>query len=203
MDTQDGYTLKIHRILPKVKSAIPRLGPVFIMHGLFMNAADYLLTGASIGLRKFINKWFTNFLLILNSVLSFGQRLRCVAGQLQRKRSRLEAQNFCPWLQRVLDIQLARDWVLRSSSNDRLHAGCNEVSKNLLRWTLSRLHFVCCPNVDSTGIQSENHSGSLDGTGSVHVESPHGTHESFRPRRSSEICDKCEKNLRLSWIKFP
>lgn len=51
-ETLDGYKLKLHRILPKKISRSPRLGPVFIMHGLFGTAADPLMTGAEIAIRK-------------------------------------------------------------------------------------------------------------------------------------------------------
>lgn len=52
VQTQDGYKLNMHRILPKKVSAIPRLGPVFVMHGLTATSGDPLMTGAEIGLRK-------------------------------------------------------------------------------------------------------------------------------------------------------
>jgi lysosomal acid lipase/cholesteryl ester hydrolase len=54
-ETQDGYKLKMHRILPKKISNSPRLGPVFVMHGLFGTAADPIMTGADIALRKVLS----------------------------------------------------------------------------------------------------------------------------------------------------
>jgi pimeloyl-ACP methyl ester carboxylesterase len=37
---------------PKSKSNVPRLGPVFFMHGMMATAGDYLMTGPKIGLRE-------------------------------------------------------------------------------------------------------------------------------------------------------
>jgi lysosomal acid lipase/cholesteryl ester hydrolase len=45
IETEDGYKIKVHRIKPKYPSLVPRLGPIFLMHGLFATAADYVMTG--------------------------------------------------------------------------------------------------------------------------------------------------------------
>lgn len=50
-ETQDGYILKIHRILKK--SPIPQAGPVFMLHGILQTSADYIRTGPEIALRKY------------------------------------------------------------------------------------------------------------------------------------------------------
>ncbi|CRK93814.1 CLUMA_CG007341, isoform A [Clunio marinus] len=42
--TEDGYVLKVHRILPKVKGNNIK-HPVFLMHGLLAASADYIITG--------------------------------------------------------------------------------------------------------------------------------------------------------------
>lgn len=42
VETEDGYLLKVHRVLPKVEAS---KFPAFLMHGLFATATDYLLTG--------------------------------------------------------------------------------------------------------------------------------------------------------------
>ena len=47
--TKDGYLLKVHRILPKKEAKEPRK-PVFLMHGLFGTAAEYVLTGPEVAL---------------------------------------------------------------------------------------------------------------------------------------------------------
>lgn len=47
--TEDGYLLKVHRILPKKKAKEQRI-PVFLMHGLFSTAAEYVLTGPEVAL---------------------------------------------------------------------------------------------------------------------------------------------------------
>lgn len=52
VETEDGYILKIHRIKTRITSDKPRLGPVFFMHGLAATAADFLVTGPEIGMRK-------------------------------------------------------------------------------------------------------------------------------------------------------
>lgn len=49
--TEDGYLLKVHRILPKKEAERPRI-PVFLMHGLFSTAAEYVLTGPEVALGK-------------------------------------------------------------------------------------------------------------------------------------------------------
>lgn len=49
VETEDGYILKVHRVLVKKESLIPRK-PVFMMHGLASTAMDYVLTGPDIAL---------------------------------------------------------------------------------------------------------------------------------------------------------
>ena len=44
VETEDGYILKVHRVLVKKDSLIPRK-PVFLMHGLASTAMDYVFTG--------------------------------------------------------------------------------------------------------------------------------------------------------------
>ncbi|CAO1311434.1 unnamed protein product [Diamesa serratosioi] len=44
VETEDGYILKVHRILIKNKSLTPK-SPVFLMHGLGSTACDYVRTG--------------------------------------------------------------------------------------------------------------------------------------------------------------
>jgi esterase/lipase len=51
IETEDGYQLKVHRVLPRVMKE--RKGPVLLMHGLFGTSADFVLTGPNIGLGKF------------------------------------------------------------------------------------------------------------------------------------------------------
>lgn len=51
IETEDGYLLKIHRLLPNPKkSRSIRRKPVFLMHGILATAADFLLTGPDIAL---------------------------------------------------------------------------------------------------------------------------------------------------------
>lgn len=50
--TEDGYILKLHRI--PSSSANSTKPPVFLMHGLFATAADYLVTGPKIALGYFL-----------------------------------------------------------------------------------------------------------------------------------------------------
>lgn len=53
VETDDGYLLKIHRILPKIQKE--RKGPVLLIHGLFGTAADFLIAGPDIALGEFRN----------------------------------------------------------------------------------------------------------------------------------------------------
>lgn len=46
--TDDGYILKLHRVLKRVD--VGRRYPVFLMHGIFMTAADFMLSGPNVGL---------------------------------------------------------------------------------------------------------------------------------------------------------
>lgn len=55
IETDDGFLLKLHRVLPKRKVSNQSLKPVFCMHGLLGTAADYLMVGSAIGLRKFLS----------------------------------------------------------------------------------------------------------------------------------------------------
>lgn len=59
METDDGYLLKMHRILPKVDKV--RKGPVLLLHGLFGTSADFVLTGPEVSLGKKINFLVSNF----------------------------------------------------------------------------------------------------------------------------------------------
>lgn len=49
-ETQDGYLLRLHRILPKFNSQAQGKKPVFLMHGILATAADFLVTGPDIAL---------------------------------------------------------------------------------------------------------------------------------------------------------
>jgi lysosomal acid lipase/cholesteryl ester hydrolase len=46
--TEDGYVLKVHRILPRQQKSTKN--PVFLMHGLLAASADYVITGPKIAL---------------------------------------------------------------------------------------------------------------------------------------------------------
>lgn len=50
VETEDGYILRVHRVMPLNESEIMRKGTVFLMHGLFCTAADYVMTGSDIAL---------------------------------------------------------------------------------------------------------------------------------------------------------
>ena len=45
VSTEDGFILKMHRILSEDQKEVGKKGPVFLMHGLFGTAADFVLTG--------------------------------------------------------------------------------------------------------------------------------------------------------------
>jgi pimeloyl-ACP methyl ester carboxylesterase len=48
--TEDGYLLKVHRVLPKINGISTRKRPVFLMHGILATAADFLVTGPGIAM---------------------------------------------------------------------------------------------------------------------------------------------------------
>lgn len=50
--TEDGFILKVHRVLPK-KNSIER-GSAFLMHGLFRNSSDFLASGPKIALAYYL-----------------------------------------------------------------------------------------------------------------------------------------------------
>jgi pimeloyl-ACP methyl ester carboxylesterase len=50
--TDDGYVLKVHRVLPEKNSATK--GSAFLMHGLFRNASDFLASGPNIALAYYL-----------------------------------------------------------------------------------------------------------------------------------------------------
>lgn len=50
--TDDGYILKIHRVLPKKHTA--HKGSAFLMHGLFRNSSDFLATGPKTALAYYL-----------------------------------------------------------------------------------------------------------------------------------------------------
>lgn len=43
--TDDGYILKLHRVMAKRNGRITKKHPVFLMHGLFGSSVTYVLTG--------------------------------------------------------------------------------------------------------------------------------------------------------------
>lgn len=55
--TQDGYMLKIHRVLPRM--AKQTKGPVLLVHGMFGTAADWILTGPNMALGE-IQFYYSN-----------------------------------------------------------------------------------------------------------------------------------------------
>lgn len=50
--TDDGYKLKIHRVLPKAESIYK--GSTFLMHGLFRNSCDFLASGPQTALTYYL-----------------------------------------------------------------------------------------------------------------------------------------------------
>lgn len=44
IETEDGYILKMHRILPRAKDQPPK-APILLIHGMFCTSADYLILG--------------------------------------------------------------------------------------------------------------------------------------------------------------
>lgn len=50
VETDDGYLLKVHRVLPKTRDLKSESKPVFLMHGILATAADFLVTGPEIAL---------------------------------------------------------------------------------------------------------------------------------------------------------
>lgn len=50
VQTEDGFILKLHRVFRK--NGPTRAGPVFLMHGLLVTSADYLITGPEYALRE-------------------------------------------------------------------------------------------------------------------------------------------------------
>lgn len=50
VETQDGYLLKVHRVLPRLSKETK--GPVLLVHGIFGTAADWLLSGQNMALGK-------------------------------------------------------------------------------------------------------------------------------------------------------
>jgi hypothetical protein len=52
VETEDGYKIKFHRMKPKTRSVVPRLGPVFLMHGLYATGENFIKMGPEIALRE-------------------------------------------------------------------------------------------------------------------------------------------------------
>lgn len=50
VETDDGYLLKVHRVLPRATHSSNVRKPVFLMHGILATAADFLITGPDIAL---------------------------------------------------------------------------------------------------------------------------------------------------------
>ena len=52
--TDDGYVLKIHRVMSKKDGKRSQKYPVFLMHGLYGSSINYLLSGPEHALGKFL-----------------------------------------------------------------------------------------------------------------------------------------------------
>lgn len=53
VETEDGYVLKVHRILAKHPNLATK--PVFLMHGLLAASADFVITGPEIALAYYLS----------------------------------------------------------------------------------------------------------------------------------------------------
>ena len=53
VETDDGYVLTMHRILPKESAAVPKNGPVFMMHSMFGSSSDFVISGPGVALGLF------------------------------------------------------------------------------------------------------------------------------------------------------
>lgn len=53
VETQDGYILKVHRIVPKKPNTLKK--PVFLMHGLLAASADFVITGPQTALAYYLS----------------------------------------------------------------------------------------------------------------------------------------------------
>lgn len=54
VDTEDGYILKLHRIIPKKSNG---LKPVLLCHGILATSADFLITGPQIALAYLLSDY--------------------------------------------------------------------------------------------------------------------------------------------------
>lgn len=54
VETEDGYLLMVHRILPSNGLRVASKRPVFLMHGMIATAADYVMTGPKIALAYYL-----------------------------------------------------------------------------------------------------------------------------------------------------
>lgn len=54
IDTEDGYILKLHRIIPKKTNS---LKPVLLCHGILATSADFLVTGSQIALAYLLSDY--------------------------------------------------------------------------------------------------------------------------------------------------
>lgn len=50
VETKDGYLLKLNRVVKKGQTEMPQLGVVFLMHGMFATAADFVITRSKIAI---------------------------------------------------------------------------------------------------------------------------------------------------------
>lgn len=118
VETEDGYLLKVHRLLPKTKDKQSERKPVFLMHGILATAADFLVTGPEIALAYLLaDSGYDGRQILNNLYLEFNNSFKffyiiSLAGQCSRKPVFDEASKFLSRLKRVLEVQLARDWIL-------------------------------------------------------------------------------------------
>jgi Partial alpha/beta-hydrolase lipase region len=76
IETEDGYQIKCHRILPKIQKE--RKGPVLLVHGLFGTAADFVLGGPNVALGKTIGNAAMSHDMFLSRIQTIKRGIRCL-----------------------------------------------------------------------------------------------------------------------------
>lgn len=76
-ETDDGYILKIHRIIPKFPNGKE---PVFIMHGILATSADFLVTGSNVSIAYLLSDhgydvWLGKYFNHMFQMITFNREL--------------------------------------------------------------------------------------------------------------------------------
>lgn len=117
IETDDGYIVKIHRILPShkiIRRNVTERDPILLMHGLSATSADFVMTGASKALA---------YMLSNNGYDVFMGNVRGSKHSMKHKNFSIESQDFWNFSFHeigIYDISAMIDFVLSETKKEKI-----------------------------------------------------------------------------------